>query len=519
MRKIRQFLPAMFVLLSAGCASVATVNETTTPVTAEYTVPDNQTLSPAAAGFPGIKRAPVSTPDTWAQLRQGFSLPAHNQQSITDAIRKYSKSPRHVEGIFRRGEPYIAYILHQVRSRNYPTEIVLLPFVESGYDPLAYSHGRAAGLWQFIPGTGKMFGLKQDWWYDGRRDIVESTTAALDYLGKLQQEFDGDWLLALAAYNSGSGTVRSAIRRNRKAGRPVDFWHLKLPKETRAYVPRLLAISAIVKHPESHGVSLPPLSDKPGFAVVQTGGQLDIAIAAELADVNSETLARLNPGFNRWATHPDGPYQLLIPIAQKETFIKNLASLPADKRIKWVRHRIKKGQTLSHIAQRYNTTTAVLRNTNNLSGTTIRTGHHLLVPVAARDASQYAAFNGNKRVGKSGSKQIYRVRNGDNLWNIAKSHKVSVRQVARWNQLGSGKVIKPGQKLVIWKNSTTRKAGNRTRSISYTVRSGDSLYLISKKYNVSIIELRRWNKLKQNKYIQPGQRLKLFIDVTRVSHS
>ena len=503
----------MFALLFAGCTAVTPAGEPVTRVSTDI-IHEFDASPPPGAGVPAGRQHDRSVPGVWVQLRQGFTLQGSDQPLVQHAIKKYRKSPQDVESILRRGNPYIAYILHEVRQHNYPTEIVLLPFVESGYDPLAFSHGRAAGMWQFIPGTGKMFGLKQDWWYDGRRDIVASTNAALEYLGKLQQEFDGDWLLALAAYNAGSGTVRSAIRRNRKAGKPVDFWHLRLPKETSVYVPRLLAIAAIVSQPGTHGITLPPLASAPVFAEVQTGGQLDIGIAAELAGVETDALYRLNPGFNRWATHPDGPHRLLIPAAQEKTFIDNLAALPASKRIKWVRHRIARGQTLSHIARRYDTTVAVLRSTNNLAGTRIRTGRHLLVPVSARDASQYAALN--RLISRSkpagSSKLTYRVRSGDNLWNIAKKHRVSVTQMARWNRLGSGAKIKPGQKLVIW-----MQGDKHVRSVRYTVRSGDSLYRIAKKFNVSIADLRRWNKLENDKYLQPGQRLTLYINVTRLS--
>ena len=491
------------------CESVAESSADPLPLLIEH-------AQPTAAG-PLLQDAPrIVTRDPWSRLRDGFMLEAGDHKAVRKAIRKYSRSPRDVEIIFERGDPYIAYILDEVEQRGYPTELALLPFVESGYDPFAYSHDRAAGLWQFIPGTGRMYGLQQDWWYDGRRDVVASTRAALAYLGKMQQKFDGDWLLALAAYNAGSGKVSKAIRINRKAGKPIDFWHLKLPRETRSYVPRLLAISHIVREPERYGVTLPPIADEPAFAVVDTGGQLDIGIAAELAGVQTDTLYRLNPGFNRWATHPDGPHRLLVPAASAEVFGQNLAGLPEEQRLKWVRHKITRGQTLSHIASKYDTTVAVLKSANQLSGTTIRSGRHLLVPVAARDVTQYAALNralegGNTR----GNRTTYRVRNGDNLWDIARLHNVSVKQVARWNRLDSRAVIRPGQKLVIWSKAGGSPYDGQVRSISYTVRSGDSLYTIAKRYDVTIADLRRWNALDKGSYIQPGQQLTLYVDVTR----
>ncbi len=503
-------------LLSASCATVVPVPAPITQ-TEPAAVPVIEQPQPAQTVHAAN---PVPAPrDPWAELRDGFRLQDIEHKSVRKAISRYSRSPRDVVDIFVRGNPYMTYILDEVRLRGFPTEIVLLPFVESGFDPFAYSHGRAAGLWQFIPGTGKIYGLKQDWWQDERRDIIASTEAALDHLEKLQQQFEGDWLLALAAYNSGSGTVRSAMRRNHKAGKPTDFWHLKLPRETRAYVPRLLAISAIVRHPEKYGVSLPALPAHTAFAVVDTDGQLDIAVAAELAGVTTEALYRLNPGFNRWATHPDGPHRLLVPNASADVFRDNLSAMPENERSRWVRHRISKGETLSHIARKYDTTVAVLRSTNQLPGTTVRAGGHLLVPVASREASQYADIMASTTPRGHGSKTTYRVQDGDNLWVIAKKHSVTVKQVARWNRLGTSGIIRPGQELVIWLKDAGGDHDKRLRSIRYTVRNGDSLYLISRKFSVSIAELRQWNKLDEDKYLQPGQKLTLYVDVTRLSSS
>lgn len=513
---IRYSLSILSALLLASCATVEPV-----PAPAALAEPvAAPAIEQPAQTVPAANAIPAQAPrDTWAELRDGFRLADIEHKSVRRAISRYSRSPRDVKDIFVRGKPYMTYILDEVSLRGFPTEIALLPFVESGFDPFAYSHGRAAGLWQFIPGTGKIYGLKQDWWQDERRDIIASTEAALDHLDKLQQQFEGDWLLALAAYNSGSGTVRSAMRRNRKAGKPTDFWHLKLPRETRDYVPRLLAISAIVRQPEKYGISLPELPANAAFAMVDTDGQLDIAVAAELAGVTTDELYRLNPGFNRWATHPDGPHRLLVPNASADVFRDNLFAMPENERTRWVRHRINKGETLSHIAQKYDTTVAVLRSTNQLSGTTVRTGRHLLVPVASRDASQYAAIKTSITPRGRGSKTTYRVKDGDSLWVIAKKHSVTVHQVARWNRLGTRGIIRPGQELVIWVKDAGGAQDKRLRSIRYTVRSGDSLYLISRKFSVSIAELRRWNKLDENKYLQPGQKLTLYVDVTRLSSS
>lgn len=522
MNRIRLVLIAFTIQLATGCASLdSTSHSSGTSADAQYAaITDLSAQAPPGSGGLSGKATASPTADNsfWGQLRQGFRLNGLEHVTVISRAAEYGRNPRQVERIFKRGDPYLAYIHGEVKKRNFPTEIVLLPFVESGYDPFAYSHGRAAGLWQFIPGTGKMYGLKQDWWYDGRRDVVESTQAALNYLDYLQQRFDGDWLLAIAAYNSGSGHVSRAIERNRKAGKPTDFWHLQLPKETAAYVPKLLAISRVVKQPSKYNVVLAPVDPAPAFAIVGTAGQLDIAIAAELASIDTEELYLLNPGFNRWSTHPDGPHQLAIPIAQSAVFEENLAALPNNQRVKWVRHKIRKGETLSHIARRYSTTISVLRSTNVMKGSNIRIGQHLLVPVAAKDASRYAALAKHLQPARASSNKLtHRVHPGDSLWRIARQYNVTVNQVTRWNRLDGGALIKPGQQLVIWKKGKTSANGKRVRTVNYTVRTGDSLYLIAKKFNVSINDLRRWNNLAKGKYLQPGQHLKLYVDVTQLS--
>jgi membrane-bound lytic murein transglycosylase D len=513
---------ALLCLLLAGCSILDSVpRQTGSYDSADIDSHDVRIAQAApAAGQPASAAAgTVNDSPLWQQLRSELQLGGIRHVEVQRRIAEYRRNADQVETIFQRSAPYLGYIQGEVSKRGFPAEITLLPFVESSYDPFAYSHGRAAGLWQFIPGTARMYGLQQDWWYDGRRDVIASTRAALNYLDRLQQQFDGDWLLALAAYNSGEGTVSRAISKNRKAGKPADFWHLDLPPETSAYVPKLLAISTVVASPEKYGISLEPLPARAMFEVVPTGGQLDLAVAAELAGLDTDELYRLNPGFNRWATHPDGPHRLAIPTDRAAEFRDNLASLPDAERIKWIRHTIRQGDTLSQIAARYHTTTAVLLRTNNLDGTGIRAGRHLLVPVAAKQPERYAALAEHLQPKHaSADKLTYRVRNGDSLWSIANKHKVSVRQVTRWNRLDSGALIRPGQQLVIWQN---RKGGaNKTvRTVHYTVRSGDSLYRIAQKFSVSITELRRWNNLSRGKYLQPGQNLKLYVDVTQLTRN
>jgi membrane-bound lytic murein transglycosylase D len=405
---------------------------------------------------------------------------------------------------------------------NMPAEIALLPIVESAYDPFAYSHGRAAGLWQFIPVTGKRFGLKQDWWYDGRRDLLDSTNAALDYLQYLNKRFKGDWLLALAAYNSGEGTVSKAVRRNLKKGKPATFWDLKLPKETRAYVPKLIALKQLVDTPDAYGIELGPLPNEPYFEIVNTGGQVDMAVAANLAGIELEALYRLNPGFNQWATPPEGPHRLLIPVDHASGFRQAIASLPPEKRVQWVRHKIKNGDSLGTIAKRYHTTVSALKAANGVNGTSIRAGKHLLVPVSSQDQDSYK-LSAQQRLKRKqehtrkGHKTRHVVSPGDTFWDLSREYKVSMRKLASWNGMAPGDPLRVGQKLVVWTSQSSTKnfhPGSRIRPIHYTVRKGDSLSRISSKFKVSVTELRKWNTLPKGRYLQPGQRIKLYVDVT-----
>jgi len=268
-----------------------------------------------------------------------------------------------------------------------PTELALLPVIESAFDPFSNSPAGAAGIWQFMPTTAQHVGLRQDWWFDGRRDIVAATGAALEYLTELHQGFDGDWLKALGAYNAGRSRLNKAIHLNRTQGKPVDFWHLPLPEETRSYVPKLIALRAIISNPEAHNITLPALANTAHFTAVDTGGQLDLQVAARLAGTSVEELQRLNPGLIRSTTPPDSSHTLLIPRTSEQRFREQLARLPADQRVLSVKYRVRWGDTLSTIAQNSRTTVTRLRQINQLGSTRIFAGKLLIVPVGERDES------------------------------------------------------------------------------------------------------------------------------------
>ncbi len=477
-----------------------------------------------------LKSTPLGPGDVLARLRNGFRLQYSNNARTQAEKRWFVAHPDYLNRVFTRAQRYLPYIVDELERRNLPLELALLPIVESAYDPFAYSHGRAAGLWQMIPGTAKRFGIRQNWWYDGRRDVIDSTGAALDYLEFLHSFNNGNWLNAIASYNSGEGNVRRAVRRNTAANKPIDFWNLRLPRETSVYVPKLLALVEIVANPARYNLTLPLVVDETQFVVADIGGQLDLALAAELAGVDIDTVYQYNPGYNRWSTDPSGPHRLVMPVVAAEQFVAALNEVPKSERVRWQRHKIRSGEAISQIAEKYSTTVATVRTANNLRGNTIRAGQYLMIPVATKPLSAYSK-SADERLAttqnrvRAGSKVEHTVRSGESFWTISQHYNVTTRQLAAWNAMAPRDTLSVGKKLVVWANavgavprvSPTQALGNTTRKLRYTVRNGDSLYLIARKFRVGIDQIARWNSLDRNKILQPGQKLTMFVDVTAQS--
>ncbi|MCP4188217.1 MAG: LysM peptidoglycan-binding domain-containing protein [Gammaproteobacteria bacterium] len=472
----------------------------------------------------------TQTPNTWQRLQQGMQMTPVSNKRVTTQLNWYLKHRGYLDRVMERAQLVLPFVLDEIEARKLPTELALLPIVESAYQTFAYSHGRASGMWQIIPSTGRFLGLKQNWWYDGRRDIIESTKAALRYLESLGSQFNGDWELALAAYNAGPGKIRSAVRYNKKRKKQSDFWHLtKIRKETRAYVPKLLALKTLFSDPETYDLKLLPMQDSVAYEVVKLDGQLDLALAAELAGISINQLYQLNPAFNRWATAPKGPHRLLLPKNKTEQFKLAIQKLPPEKRINWVRHKIKTGETLSQISLKYRTTTALIKNVNKIRGTQIRAGKYLMIPTATKSLNAYT-MSKNSRISKiqntqrNGNKQSHIVRSGQSLWSISRRYGVSTASLAKWNGMAPIDTLRVGQKLVIWssKTPTTQRVSfndagpnQGLHALRYIVRKGDSLSRIADRFNIRVADIKRWNTI--GKYLQPGQKIKLYVDVTRQS--
>ncbi|PYF83267.1 membrane-bound lytic murein transglycosylase D [Marinomonas alcarazii] len=467
---------------------------------------------------------PKAPADIWERIRAGYGLDLDiDRPRLSSQLRWFSSHPSYLDRVSKRGERYLYYIVEELEKAGIPTEIALLPIVESGFDPFGYSHGRASGPWQFIPSTGQMYGLDQTWWYDGRRDIIGSTQAAIAYLTRLHKMFDGNWLHALASYNSGEGTVLRAIRKNKKAGKPTDFWSLDLPKETRAYVPKLIALAKIIKNPEKYNYSTYFIPNKPYFDVVNIGGQLDLAQAADMAEISIDEVYLLNPGFNQWATSPDGPHRLLMPISKAKLFRTKLAEIPSKERVTWVRYTVKAGDNLLLVAKQHNTTVNVLQNVNKISSTMIRVGQELMIPVAGNDIESYTLSSHQRLLAKQSRapnrnriKINYTVKPGDSLWLISNKYSIDSKTLARWNNMGLGDPLMPGKKLVVWLEPKASEKSTRSvmKKVVYTIRSGESLAVVANKFKVSINDIRDWNpKVGSQKYVQPGDKVTLLVNV------
>jgi membrane-bound lytic murein transglycosylase D len=547
LRRTSQLCVAGAILTLTACASApvsdpaplaAFRNVTVLPVTivpdpdagrlpASLTTP---TISPVNDAILQTNVSPELRPadysDLFDRMRAGFKLPDSDHSAIDRELEWYAGNPEYLGRAFSRADLYLYHIVTELEARGMPLELALLPVVESAFEPYAYSRASASGLWQFIPGTGSRYNLKQDWWYDGRRDVMESTRAALDYLQALNTEFNGDWLLAIAAYNCGEMNVERAVARNQAAGLPTDFWNLKLPAETRAYVPKLLAMGRVVAHPEHYGLTFNKIPNQPYFAKVDTKGQISMHVAAEIAGLSDTELYELNPAYHRWATDPAGPFALLVPADTAEAFRTSVIQLSDSERLNVKAYTVRKGDTMNAVARRFHSTPQELRDLNSLPpkggllvGTALKVPSDLnLLPAKALRAA--ALVDGRAHRSRRQRSRIV-VRHGETLWAIARKHGVDVNALALMNGMQPNTVLRTGQRLRLGTASgsanisvadteaahpASHGQGADTRQLTHTVHSGDTLFHVAQEYHVSVAQVASWNRLSKTTVV-PGQKL------------
>lgn len=518
----------------------------------------------SAAGNAGIQNPATDqndTTDLWDRIRMGFGMDTLDTPLVETHINWYAQRPEYVRRMVERSRRYLYHILGEVEKRGMPTEIALLPMVESAFNPMAYSTSHASGIWQFVPATGKDFGLKQNGWYDGRRDIIAATDAALDYLTKLHDQF-GTWELALAAYNCGEGCVARAIARNQAQGLPTDYLSLNLPTETRHYVPKLLAVKQIVADPESVGLNLDSIPNQAYFTTVTLTKPIDVSLAAKLANMPVNEFVSLNPAYNKPVVRSDTPAQLLLPVDKVDTFSNNLQNYDRPL-VTWQVYAAKIGERISTIAKKFGVTVAWLKEHNpiqlshkgkltsdhalmvplkgNADNTyaTDKTGHSNtannialaapgIVKVSMQDISGQDIPNKTARTEQSHREKTPReitVKAGDTLYNLATRYQVTPHELAQWNKIKHDK-LKLGQTLIVAApneaheapgkheaNGRQQKSGKepvkQEKPRHYIVKKGDTLSSIAQKYDLAIDDIQHWNKLKHHAVLQPGSKLLL----------
>lgn len=556
----------------------------------------------------------------WGRMLSMYALPEVNSERVDKQLNWYLDHPDYIARIQERAAPYMHLILDELEAKNLPGELALLPVVESAFIPEAYSRSDASGLWQFIPSTGRFFGLKQNAWYDGRRDVYASTKAATSFLQDLGETFGGDWCLALASYNFGKGNIGKAIEKNEYNGRPTDYWSLDLPQETEDYVPRLLAIAKLFANADKYNVHLQNIPNKAYCALVNIGSQLDLDVAAEMAEMPLQSFLKLNPGFKKDSTAPEGPHHLLVPVTKLQKFKENLAELPYDERVDQRqrdeemlaerqrraeqqradrerredqqqaqrerledqrdeqrqhheeqlalrqkeyaeaerkrrdekllaqsrrdkqeqdrhehetlaqrqhdeyasftgRYKVRSGETLNSIASRNHTTVKALRQANHLAASSVNYGTVLRIP-SSKNAEAIAEIKAVTKEAKNSSKpensRFYTVQKGDTFWNVSQRFSLSPKTLAEWNGMSTKGALRSGQRLVIKGSSHSQSpqqlaSSSSTRLIRYTVKKGDTLTQICKKFGVSAGDLRKSNS-DLGKGLRSGLKLKIVTD-------
>ena len=386
------------------------------------------------------------TDDLWQRLRRGFAMPDIRSPLVDERTRWYVANQDYLQRVFERSRRYLFHIVEQLEKRNMPTELALVPMFESAFNPMAYSRSHASGLWQFIPGTGRRYELKQNMWYDGRRDVVASTGAALDYLRDLY-EMHGDWHLALASYNWGENNVARAIAKNRKSGKPTDYLSLPMPRETRGYVPKLQALKNLIANPAAHGITLAPIPNEPYFATVTKTRDIDVMLAAQLAEMPLEEFVALNPGFSRPLIRAAVAARIVLPADKVETFHDNLEKLEDRDLVSWKTYKPRRGDTLESIARQHELTLGQLREVNGIPPRSRRVPELLVVPIEG-GAETFARLPIMYAPPIPSGGRTHVVRRGETAWGIARRYGVSVKDLQRWNRIG--RQLMAGQRLVIF---------------------------------------------------------------------
>jgi membrane-bound lytic murein transglycosylase D len=503
MRKL--LLLSLLIGLSACVNQQKSATPSATTTTPQQQSPVVDSITPGHSAIP--LRIPSAEPsqldvsDVWLRIRHQIQIEVPNTLEISQQRDFYRRHQRILKQASVRADPFLYHIVTELERRKMPLELALLPIVESSFNPLAQA-GAPAGLWQMVPQTARNFGLQRNEWYDGRKDPIASTNAALDYLQFLYNNLGQDWLNAVAGFNSGEGRIQRAIAANRSKGKPIDFWSLNLPKQSTIYLPKWLALIDLLQHSEKYNVHWPAIANKPQIGFSQVRGPVDLNQVAALAQISFAELKTLNPGFKRSQTAP-GEQSLVLPLSKMDLFAANRSQLQAVRLVSSQQYRVKSGDSLGSIASKHGTTIAKLKQLNQLKSDQLKIGQQLVLNASA--ASQPPS----RKVTSVRKSTSYQVKSGDNLWLIAKKYKVDASELAAYNKLTTNSKLKPGQNLRVPTPTKKSKSSARQQDQVYVVKKGDSLDKIAKKQKVKLADLLRWNALRSDSLLQPGQKLQL----------
>lgn len=461
--RLLHILGLVALLALAGCVTQPTVPSSQAdpaPAVTKAPAPDpvipSGPLSPITAGeLPAYPVASLEPPpDLWARIRRGFAMPSLESDLVRQHEQWYASRPDYMLRMTDRSRKYLFHIVEELERRGMPTELALLPFIESAFNPQAVSSARAAGMWQFMPATGRDFDLKQNVFRDDRRSVLDSTRAALDYLQKLYGMF-GDWHLALAAYNWGEGSVSRAIARNQRAGLGTGYIHLNMPNETRNYVPKLQAVKNIVANPEQFRAELPSIHNHPYFQMVTVQRDIDVALAARLADVDLDDFKALNPQLNRPVILAAGTPQILLPWDNATVFKRNYEAYTEGKYASWTAWSAPSTMSAGEAARRVGWSEGELRNVNSIPPRMlIKAGSVLIVPRNGSrqgDVASHVADNGQLSLApeRVSRRTVVRAGKRDTVASLARRYRLSAAQVADWNDVSPTAAFRAGQQVVL----------------------------------------------------------------------
>ena len=437
--------------------------------------------------------------NVWDRIKDTSSLDADNLDEKTlEYVNQYLSNPAQLDKLLEKGRYFIYFVLEELERYKLPPELALLPYIESNYDPFSISSSGAMGIWQFMPATARIYGLKDTWWYEQRHDPLVSSRAAIRYLAYLHNRFNKKITYTLAAYNGGPTLLEKRIKLNKKAGKLTDLKNLKLPTQTQEYVPKFKAILAIVINSEKYEIKLPDFPNKPVLGKIELNGQVEILAFSEFADLKPEFVYKLNAGYTKWASPPGDKTIFNIPIELEEVLNLKKENFIQTNQINWVTHRVSKGDSLWKIAEEFDTEVNVLKKVNYLSSNVLSLNQELLIPLSNDQNQTFIPY------------QAHIISEGDTLWNLGIQYNISPAEIAKTNGLKMSSPLRIGSELNIGNKNIYRTINSKKRTILYSVKQGDSLYRIADIFNIEISDIKKINELSTNE-IKPGQILKIII--------